>query len=381
MLHFSVCVHPSFLHWDSLNECGFSEDSTLHMEVCLWVCVFRVSGSQQKGLRMANASPCMASGAMAQVFFPPGGSSLPGSAVMQQGTPITVPSMSTQGGFPVMDLTSGQAPLGPMMPSVPPIPAGVSFLIQIGLTRESVLLPQTADLAYVKQVACSIVDTKVGNVCLCKCVCVNCASWHIRLKLGINCLQVENWKCHHATVEYLVDDQFVFYSLLMSKFNLKSWFHTTVLLGKSEGFNRRLWQSLRKRMKCYNFALLQLQQLAFSPHTVGGEQLGLVLPHQDCVGCVMGLATGSDWDAAREQSWGNLKHNPNLWTELFYDTNFVDLNYYNIWVIAFHPMRSDPFGTLPLSVMSMPLIPLLFFSFLAVTDHWNISQLVITLIC
>uniref|UniRef100_A0A8K9WXC3 Serine/threonine-protein kinase n=1 Tax=Oncorhynchus mykiss TaxID=8022 RepID=A0A8K9WXC3_ONCMY len=38
--------------------------------------------------------------------------------------------------------------------------SGVSFIIQIGLTRESVLLPQTADLAYVKQIACSIVDIK-----------------------------------------------------------------------------------------------------------------------------------------------------------------------------------------------------------------------------
>uniref|UniRef100_A0A8D3BNZ1 Serine/threonine-protein kinase n=1 Tax=Scophthalmus maximus TaxID=52904 RepID=A0A8D3BNZ1_SCOMX len=43
---------------------------------------------------------------------------------------------------------------------LPPTPAGVSFIIQIGLTRESVLMPQTADLAYVKQIACSIVDTK-----------------------------------------------------------------------------------------------------------------------------------------------------------------------------------------------------------------------------
>uniref|UniRef100_A0A671W388 Serine/threonine-protein kinase n=1 Tax=Sparus aurata TaxID=8175 RepID=A0A671W388_SPAAU len=80
---------------------------------------------------MANASPCMPSGAMAQVFFPPGGSSPP-----------------------------GQGPGGAVMPSLPPTPAGVSFIIQIGLTRESVLMPQSADLAYVKQIACSIVDTK-----------------------------------------------------------------------------------------------------------------------------------------------------------------------------------------------------------------------------
>uniref|UniRef100_A0A3B3ZZY4 Serine/threonine-protein kinase n=1 Tax=Periophthalmus magnuspinnatus TaxID=409849 RepID=A0A3B3ZZY4_9GOBI len=44
--------------------------------------------------------------------------------------------------------------------SGPPTPAGVSFFIQIGLTRESVFMAQTADLAYVKQMACSIVDTK-----------------------------------------------------------------------------------------------------------------------------------------------------------------------------------------------------------------------------
>uniref|UniRef100_A0A4W4F3K8 Serine/threonine-protein kinase n=1 Tax=Electrophorus electricus TaxID=8005 RepID=A0A4W4F3K8_ELEEL len=46
------------------------------------------------------------------------------------------------------------------MSLMPSTPAGVSFIIQIGLTRESVLLPVTADLAYVKQIACSIVDQK-----------------------------------------------------------------------------------------------------------------------------------------------------------------------------------------------------------------------------
>ncbi|KAI4815191.1 hypothetical protein KUCAC02_005347, partial [Chaenocephalus aceratus] len=81
---------------------------------------------------MANASPCMSSGAMDQVFFPPGGSSPPGSAI----------------------------PGGAVIPPLPPTLAGVSFIIQIGLTRESVLMPQSSDLAYVKQMACSIVDTK-----------------------------------------------------------------------------------------------------------------------------------------------------------------------------------------------------------------------------
>uniref|UniRef100_A0A3P8VFF7 Serine/threonine-protein kinase n=1 Tax=Cynoglossus semilaevis TaxID=244447 RepID=A0A3P8VFF7_CYNSE len=55
---------------------------------------------------------------------------------------------------------SAQAPGAVVIPSLPPAPAGVSFIIQIGLTRESVLMPQCADLAYVKQIACSIVDTK-----------------------------------------------------------------------------------------------------------------------------------------------------------------------------------------------------------------------------
>ncbi|XP_030008087.1 serine/threonine-protein kinase D2 isoform X2 [Sphaeramia orbicularis] len=109
---------------------------------------------------MANASPCMTSGAVAQVFFPPGGSSPPTSAVMQPGSSMSMPPMPTQGGFPVMDMVPGQSPGGALMPSGPPTPAGVSFIIQIGLTRESVLMPQTADLAYVKQIACSIVDTK-----------------------------------------------------------------------------------------------------------------------------------------------------------------------------------------------------------------------------
>uniref|UniRef100_A0A8C2ZR14 Serine/threonine-protein kinase n=1 Tax=Cyclopterus lumpus TaxID=8103 RepID=A0A8C2ZR14_CYCLU len=93
------------------------------------------------------------------VFFPPGCSSPPGSAVMQHGTPISVPPVPAQGSFPLMDLTPGQGPSGAVIPAQPP-PPGVSFIIQIGLTRESVLMPQSADLAYVKQIACSIVDTK-----------------------------------------------------------------------------------------------------------------------------------------------------------------------------------------------------------------------------
>lgn len=111
----------------------------------------------------------MSSGAIAQVFFPPGGPSPTGSAVMQPGTPISMPA---QGFFPMMDLTPVQGPAGAVVPQQPPTPAGVSFIIQIGLTRESVLMPLSADLAYVKQMACSIVDTKVGHVYVCACVCV-----------------------------------------------------------------------------------------------------------------------------------------------------------------------------------------------------------------
>uniref|UniRef100_A0A8C4Z707 Serine/threonine-protein kinase n=1 Tax=Gadus morhua TaxID=8049 RepID=A0A8C4Z707_GADMO len=80
------------------------------------------------------------------------------------GVPMSVPSTPTAGGLPPMDLGlvmgAGPGPGWATMPPGPPVPAGGSFIIQIGLTRESVLLPQAADLAYVKQVACSIVDTK-----------------------------------------------------------------------------------------------------------------------------------------------------------------------------------------------------------------------------
>uniref|UniRef100_A0A673XNL6 Serine/threonine-protein kinase n=1 Tax=Salmo trutta TaxID=8032 RepID=A0A673XNL6_SALTR len=102
----------------------------------------------------------MSSGPLSQVFFHTGGPSPPGSVVMQQGTPMAVPPTPTHGGLPTVDLGTGPGPGGVANSYVPPTPAGVSFIIQIGLTRESVLLPQTADLAYVKQIACSIVDIK-----------------------------------------------------------------------------------------------------------------------------------------------------------------------------------------------------------------------------
>ncbi|CAL1570495.1 unnamed protein product [Knipowitschia caucasica] len=96
---------------------------------------------------MANASPCMPPGVM--MFFPPGGNTPPAPAVIPQSPPS-----------PLIDALSGQVPGAAVMPSGAPVPAGVSFFIQIGLTRESVFMPQTADLAYIKQIACSIVDTK-----------------------------------------------------------------------------------------------------------------------------------------------------------------------------------------------------------------------------
>lgn len=48
----------------------------------------------------------------------------------------------------------------PPLPQIPTPGSGVSFHIQIGLTREFVLLPAASELAHVKQLACSIVDQK-----------------------------------------------------------------------------------------------------------------------------------------------------------------------------------------------------------------------------
>ncbi|XP_044523260.1 serine/threonine-protein kinase D2 [Gracilinanus agilis] len=53
-----------------------------------------------------------------------------------------------------------QPPPPPLLQPVPGPPGGVSFHIQIGLTREFVLLPAASELAHVKQLACSIVDQK-----------------------------------------------------------------------------------------------------------------------------------------------------------------------------------------------------------------------------
>lgn len=102
-----------------------------------------------------------------------------------------MPSMAAQAGFAMMDVTTTtQGTGGAAIPSLPPTPAGVSFMIQIGLTRESVLMPQNADLAYVKQIACSIVDTKVGSVVFLslkvfgfRCVFVFKPAWIVRCLL------------------------------------------------------------------------------------------------------------------------------------------------------------------------------------------------------
>lgn len=48
----------------------------------------------------------------------------------------------------------------PLLPQIPTPGSGVSFHIQIGLTREFVLLPAASELAHVKQLACSIVGQK-----------------------------------------------------------------------------------------------------------------------------------------------------------------------------------------------------------------------------
>ncbi|KAL4647321.1 Serine/threonine-protein kinase D2-like [Arapaima gigas] len=109
---------------------------------------------------MTHASPCLPSGLLAPIFFPPGGPSPPGSLVVQQGIRVAFAPAAPQPGILPADFTPALGPSGVAQPLAPIAPAGVSFIIQIGLTRESVLLPQSADLAYVKQVACSIVDQK-----------------------------------------------------------------------------------------------------------------------------------------------------------------------------------------------------------------------------
>ncbi|XP_041090545.1 serine/threonine-protein kinase D2-like [Polyodon spathula] len=89
-------------------------------------------------------------------------SSLPSPTFFSAGPPLAGSVMGPHGGSVgpgCLAADFGPGPGGLMSPSIP-TPAGVSFIIQIGLTRESVLLPLSADLAHVKQLACSIVDQK-----------------------------------------------------------------------------------------------------------------------------------------------------------------------------------------------------------------------------
>lgn len=197
---------------------------------------------------MANASPCMPSGAMAQVFFPPVASSPPGSAVMQQGTLIPMASLAEHGGFSVMDLTPVQASGGAAVPSLTPVPSGVSFIIQIGLSRESVLMPQNADLAYVKQIACSIVDTKVRK-CACVCVLRKAAC---QVKLGVCLLLVES--CLKSALQVT---GLTLLSVYLSVFHKKPFVYTRPFsrLGQ-EGLNMQAGteQTQSKCTKCHTFA-------------------------------------------------------------------------------------------------------------------------------
>ncbi|XP_028648739.1 serine/threonine-protein kinase D2 [Erpetoichthys calabaricus] len=89
-------------------------------------------------------------------------SSLPSPLFFAVGPALSASPMGSPGGYghncTSGDLGSGVG--GGVMSPCTSAPAGVSFVIQIGLTRESVLLPVTADLAHVKQLACSIVDQK-----------------------------------------------------------------------------------------------------------------------------------------------------------------------------------------------------------------------------
>ncbi|XP_023669545.2 serine/threonine-protein kinase D2 [Paramormyrops kingsleyae] len=107
---------------------------------------------------MAHTSSCMPSGPLSP-FFAPGSPSSSGSMVMQPGTPVAMTPPANQLGL-LTDFGSFPGAGGGAATPVPATPTGVSFIIQIGLTRESVLLPHSADLAYVKQIACSIVDQK-----------------------------------------------------------------------------------------------------------------------------------------------------------------------------------------------------------------------------
>nr|XP_060642245.1 serine/threonine-protein kinase D2 [Anolis sagrei ordinatus] len=71
-------------------------------------------------------------------------------------------SSSSWSSFPSSSSSSSSPPPPPsgVSSSSSSSSCGVSFHLQIGLTRESVLLPAASELAHVKQLACSIVDQK-----------------------------------------------------------------------------------------------------------------------------------------------------------------------------------------------------------------------------
>ncbi|KAL6080792.1 hypothetical protein STEG23_031728 [Scotinomys teguina] len=73
--------------------------------------------------------------------------------------PAGVPGSPVPGSPPPPGGLELQSP-PPLLPQIPTPGSGVSFHIQIGLTREFVLLPAASELAHVKQLACSIVDQK-----------------------------------------------------------------------------------------------------------------------------------------------------------------------------------------------------------------------------
>ncbi|RXM35327.1 Serine/threonine-protein kinase D2 [Acipenser ruthenus] len=109
--------------------------------------------SRAKGLGMnvsASLSLSSAAPSLPSPIFFPTGPSLTGSVMGPHGGSV---------GSGCLGADFGAGSGGLMSPSIS-TPAGVSFIIQIGLTRESVLLPLSADLAHVKQLACSIVDQK-----------------------------------------------------------------------------------------------------------------------------------------------------------------------------------------------------------------------------
>lgn len=74
--------------------------------------------------------------------------------------PAGLPGSTGPGSPPPSGSLDLQSPT-PLLPQVPVPGPGISFHIQIGLTREFVLLPAASELAHVKQLACSIVDQKV----------------------------------------------------------------------------------------------------------------------------------------------------------------------------------------------------------------------------